>query len=279
MEGDAMDKINLPKISIITPTLNQRQFIEQTIESVLNQNYPNLEYIVVDGGSQDGTIDLLKKYEKRLRWISERDRGQADAINKGIRMSTGDIIAYLNSDDVYGPNTLHSVSRYFMNHPEILWLTGKCRIIDEQNRMVRRLITRYKDFLLKRFSYNLLLVTNPISQPATFWKRSVMDEFGLFDVEEHLVMDYEYWLRIGRKYMPLIADDYLASFRVYTTSKTSSFFLKTFKREMVLARRYSTSSLLDWLHFLNYISIAAAYLILNTLARLKTKKEDNRFTS
>jgi glycosyltransferase involved in cell wall biosynthesis len=272
MQGDAMDIHKLPKISIITPTLNQGQFIERTIESVLNQNYPNLEYIVVDGGSRDATIDILRKYEKQLVWISEKDQGQADAINKGIRMSTGDIIAYLNSDDVYESHTLRLVSGHFTKHPEIQWLTGKCRIIDEQNREARGMITGYKNLLLRHYSYNMLLVTNPISQPATFWRRNVMDEFGLFDAAEHLVMDYEYWLRIGRKYRPAIMDEYLASFRVYSASKTSSFFLKTFKRELVLAKRYSTSSMLNGLHFLNYLGIAAAYLMLNSLSRPKPKK-------
>jgi glycosyltransferase involved in cell wall biosynthesis len=259
----------LPSISIITPSFNQASFIDRTIRSVLDQNYPGLEYIIVDGGSQDGTIDVLKKYERRLKWISEKDEGQADAINKGVLMATGDIIAYLNSDDVYEPGALRRVAEYFAAHPEAMWLTGKCRIIDEHDREIRGMITAYKNFLLRHYSYRMLLVTNPISQPATFWRRTVVDEFGLFDKTEHLVMDYEYWLRIGKKYPLSVLDEYLAAFRVYASSKTSSSFLTTFGREFQLAKMYSSSSALNAIHCLSYSVIASVYFMLNSLGRLK----------
>ena len=254
-----------PRITIITPSFNQARFIERTIRSVLDQGYPNLEYIVVDGCSTDGTVDILKQYEGRLKWTSEKDKGQTEAINKGIGRSTGDIIAYLNSDDVYEPGALRRVADFFHTHPETLWLTGKCRIIDEQDRELRRPITAYKNFLLRHFSYSLLLVTNPVSQPATFWRRSAVKEFGLFDENEHLVMDYDYWLRIGKKYPLAVLNEYLAGFRVYAASKTSSSYLTTFNREMELARKYSDSYLLNSLHRLSYLGIAAAYFCLNSL--------------
>jgi glycosyltransferase involved in cell wall biosynthesis len=261
-----------PKISIITPSWNQGPFIERTIRSVLDQEYPNLEYIVMDGGSADGTIDILKKYEGRLNWISEKDKGQADAINKGITRATGDIIAYLNSDDIYEPDALRKVADHFSGHPETMWLTGQCRIIDEQDREIRRPITAYKNFLLRHYSYSLLLVTNPVSQPATFWRRTVTSEFGHFDETEHLVMDYDYWLRIGKKYPPAVLDDYLAGFRVYAASKTSSSFLTTFERELVLARKHSTSAVLNGLHWISYRGISAAYLALRFLSRRNSKR-------
>ena len=261
----------VPKITIITPSYNQAQFIERTIRSVLDQNYPELEYIVMDGGSTDGTIEILKRYEQRLKWNSQKDEGQADAINKGMMRATGDILAYLNSDDVLEPDALRLVAGYFMSHPKTMWLTGKCRIIDEQDREGRRLITAYKNFLLRRWTYSLLLVTNPISQPATFWRRAVIDECGLFEKSEHLVMDYDYWLRIGRKYPLSVLDDYLAAFRVYATSKTSSSFLITFRRELELARRYSPSRALNALHFLSYAGIASVYYVLNSFGRSKKR--------
>ncbi len=258
-----------PKISVITPSYNQGRFIERTIRSVLDQNYPNLEYIVMDGGSQDGTLDILKKYEERLTWVSEKDKGQADAINKGIIRSSGDIIAYLNSDDLYEPGALHRVAEHFRTHPETMWLTGKCRIIDEKDREIRRPITAYKNFLLRHYSYPLLLVTNPVSQPATFWRRKLIDEIGLFDRNEHYVMDYDYWLRIGKMYPLLAVDDALAEFRVYTSSKTSSAFLKSFRQELEAAKRHSSSLVLVGLHWLSYLGISAAYLVLNSLARIR----------
>ena len=264
--------IKLPKISIITPSMNQAQFIERTILSVLGQNYPFLEYIVMDGGSQDGTIDILKKYEDRLKWISEKDEGQADAINKGLRMATGDIVAYLNSDDIYEQGAFARVAGYFLAHPETRWLTGRCRIIDDLDQEVRRPITAYKNILLRRFSYSLLLITNPISQPATFWRRQIVEELGVFDKNEHFVMDYDYWLRVGKKYPLAILDDYLASFRVYTTSKTSSSYLRSFREEVEVARRHSDSSMLNALHWLSYLGIAASYVVLNGLARFRNKR-------
>jgi glycosyltransferase involved in cell wall biosynthesis len=261
-----------PKISIITPSWNQESFIERTIRSVLDQEYPNLEYIVMDGGSTDGTVEVLRKYEGRLHWTSEKDKGQTDAINKGITRSTGDIIAYLNSDDIYEPGALRKVADHFNAHPEVMWLTGKCRIIDERDREIRRPITAYKNFLLRHYSYSLLLVANPVSQPATFWRRSVISEFGLFYETEHLVMDYDYWLRIGKKYPPAVLDGYLAAFRVYAATKTSSSFLTTFEREMVLARKHSTSAVLNGLHWINYIGIAAVYSALRFLSRKRRKR-------
>jgi len=261
-----------PKMSIITPTYNQEQFIERTIRSILDQNYPNLEYIVMDGGSQDGTIDILRRYEGRLTWVSENDKGQADAINKGIRKATGDVIAYLNSDDIYEPGALMRVGEFFRDHPEVMWVTGRCRIIDQEGRNMRSAITAYKNFLLRHFNYSLLLVTNPISQPATFWRRHVVDEFGLFNENEHLVMDYDYWLRIGEKYPLTVLDQYLAGFRVYPSSKTSSSFLTTFRREHELAKQRSSSVVLQAFHYLSYLCITAAYLVLNYTARLRARK-------
>jgi glycosyltransferase involved in cell wall biosynthesis len=261
-----------PKISIVTPSYNQGKFIERTITSVLDQDYPNLEYIVIDGGSQDETVDILRKYGRQLTWLSEKDNGQADAINKGMRMSTGDIVAYLNSDDIYEPHALHKVAEYFTAHTEAMWLTGQCRIIDEKDREVRKMITRYKNFLLKHYRYSMLLTTNPISQPATFWRRALMNEIGLFNVNEHLVMDYDYWLRIGERYRLAVLDDYLAGFRVYSASKTSSLFLTTFREELERARKYSRSRVLNALHYVNYAGISTVYRILDFLSMIRRKR-------
>jgi len=261
--------MGFPRISIITPSFNQGSFIERTIRSVLDQGYPDLEYIIMDGGSTDGTFDILKKYEGRLKWFSEKDKGQADAINKGLQMATGSIIAYLNSDDIYEPGTLLKVAEYFAAHPEMQWLTGKCRIIDEHDREVRKPITAYKNFLLRHFSYSLLLVTNPVSQPATFWRREVIDEIGSFDIHEHYVMDYDYWLRIGKKHPLAILEDYLAGFRVYATSKTSSTFLTSFRQEVEAAKRHTASRVLVGLHWLSYLGISTVYLTLRSLNKLR----------
>ena len=258
-----------PKISIITPSLNQGNSIERTIKSVIEQDYPNLEYIVIDGGSTDETVDILKKYDRKLQWISEKDEGQSDAINKGIKLATGDIIAYLNSDDMYEKNTLRKVADLFIAHPSIMWLTGICRIVDEYDREIRRAVTGYKNFFLSHYSYNILLVTNFISQPATFFRREVIEEIGLFDVKHHLVMDYDYWLRIGRRYIPGIINEPLAMFRVYRDSKTSSVFYQSFRQELEVCREYSHSSIIRALHCCNYIGICSVYTLLDVISRIK----------
>ena len=184
-----------PRISIITPSLNQRHFLEGTIKSVLNQNYPNLEYIVIDGESTDGTLELLDRYGDKIKWISERDNGQSDAINKGLAMATGEIIGIINSDDVYEEGVFLKIGECFQRYPDILWVTGKCRIINEEGEEVRRLITAYKNFWLWLNLKNSLYVLNYISQPATFWRKKLVDQIGLFSETLHLAMDYDYWLR------------------------------------------------------------------------------------
>ncbi|MBI5562037.1 MAG: glycosyltransferase [Deltaproteobacteria bacterium] len=255
------------RITVITPSYNQGRFIERTIKSVIGQGYPNLEYIVVDNGSTDETVSILKRYGGLLKWTSEKDAGQSDAINKGVRQATGEIVAYLNSDDVYEPGALARVADWFAANPAAKWLTGRCRIIGEDDREERGFITAYKNFLLDHYSYSILLMTNCISQPATFMRKEVFAEFGLFDVNQHRVMDYEFWLRVGARHDPGILKEYLASFRVYRASKTSSAFRKTFREELCAARRHSHSRVLNGAHYLNYIGICAAYSALSMISR------------
>lgn len=259
----------LARITIITPSYNQGQFIGETIESVLGQDYPDLEYLVMDGGSTDNTVEILKKYEGRLKWVSEKDRGQSDAINKGIRMATGEIIAYLNSDDLYEKGALRKAAEYFTAHPESLWVTGKCRIIDTAGQEVRKPITAYKNFLLSRYSYNILLVTNFVCQPATFIRKQAFTRFGLFDEDQHRVMDYDFWLRLGHEHPPGVLDDYLAAFRVHPGSKTSSTFTRTFREELDVARKHTGSTVINGLHYMSYLGICAAYKALDAAARIR----------
>lgn len=265
-----------PKISVITPSLNQARYIEKTICSVLDQHYPDLEYIVVDGGSTDGTVEILKKYEGRLAWTSEKDSGQSEGINKGMRMATGDIIAFLNSDDIYEPGTLTAVAARFMADSSTMWLTGRCRIIDEEDREIRSIITVYKNLLLAHYRYQLLLIANPISQPATFWKKEVVDEIGLFDPAESLVMDYDYWLRIGQRYRPAIVDKDLAAFRIHPQSKTSRGRFMMILRECAVSRKYSRSTLFNVLHYLHACGMGVIYLIVDVFSAAMERRPSGR---
>ncbi len=269
------------KISIITPSYNQKEFIERTILSVISQagNF-EIEYIIMDGLSTDTSIEIIQKYndliiswkfEIKCRtinfiWKSEKDTGQSDAINKGLKLATGDIVTYLNSDDTYSLGTLQKVVNVLWKSDK-KWCYGKCRIIDRSENEIRKPITLYKNFLWSKYSYAKLLSENFISQMTVFWKREVMYEIGLFNPDEHLCMDYEYWLRIGERYDPVFINEYISNFRFYHTSKSGSRFDQQFQDELRIAERYAKwkykSSLL--LHKFNYTKIVFIYKILSLL--------------
>lgn len=238
-----------PKISIITPSLNQGQFIEKTILSVINQKYPNLEFIVMDGGSTDETLHILKKYKKYIKVFSEKDTGQSDAINKGLKKATGEIVGYLNSDDLLLSGSLFKVSNYFSIHSEINWVTGKCYIIDDKGKEMHKLITSYKNIFLKRFrKVTFLKILNFISQPATFWKKQVFQKVGFFDTRLNYVMDYDYWLRLYKYFQLGYIDSYLAAFRIHGLSKSGKNYQNIFAENSGIALRYSNNKLIFLLH-------------------------------
>ena len=215
----------------------------------------------MDGGSTDGTVEILRKYQKHLVWRSEKDRGQSDALNKGLRMGSGDIFSYINSDDVYEPGALHKVGSFFARHPQASWLTGRCRIIDSQGRQFRRLIAAYKNFWLLFESYNILLVIDYISQPATFWRREVVKRIGSFDESLHYSMDYDYSLRVGKQYRLWVMNDTLASFRIHPSSKSSSI-SDHFNTDLSIAQRHTRSGFQVGLHRLHNQLIISMYMIL-----------------
>ena len=208
-----------PRISIVTPSYNQGQFIEETIRSVLLQGYPNLEYIIIDGGSKDNSVELIKKYESWLAyWTSEKDRGQTHAINKGFKRVTGVIFAWLNSDDVYLPGALHRVANEFQAHKELVMLAGECINVDISGREISRKGSRTFDPLA-------VLVSVKPAQPATFFHRRVLDEVGFLREDLHYPLDREYVLRIGERYYPnhtLTIDVPLACARIWDGAKTTT---------------------------------------------------------
>lgn len=254
-----------PKISLVTPSLNQGQFIKETIQSVLSQNYPKLEYLVVDGGSTDNTLKILESYSSQLKWISEKDQGQTNAINKGLRKATGDIMAYLNADDLLLPGALLKVANLFTEHPKVMWITGQCRIIDENNREIRKLITAYKNLWLRMHCRYSLLITDYISQPATFWRASILNDMGYLDENLHYVMDYDYWLRLYSKYTPLFIPEYLAAFKVHSQSKTTSTGHKNIfiQEERAVIERHTTSHALLKLHDMHRVIMTLVYSLIN----------------
>ncbi len=258
---------NWPKISLVTPSFNQAKFIEQTIQSVLQQKYPNLEYLVIDGGSTDGTLKILKKYQKQLKFISEPDFGQSNAINKGLKMASGNIVGYINSDDRLLPNALKSVAQKFVDYPEIKWLTGKCRIIDEKGQEILTTVTAYKNFWLQRYTFTALTILNFISQPATFWRKELLwdKDIGYLDEKLDYSMDYDYWLKLGKKYRPYITSDYLAEYRMHISSKGGGNPGKQFRQEYLLSLKYLQNPLWQLVHYLHAQVANIAYNVFRKL--------------
>ncbi|NJR49734.1 MAG: glycosyltransferase [Leptolyngbyaceae cyanobacterium CSU_1_3] len=201
------------KFSVITPSYSQGRFIERTIQSVLNQDVSDMEYVVCDGGSKDETVEILKRYEDRLRWVSEPDRGQADAVNKGLAMTKGEIIAWINSDDVYYPDAFKQVQAIFEAHPEVEIIYGNADYIDEYDRIIEPYQTEAWDYKrLTRICY--------LCQPAVFFRRSLVEKYGELDISLDYCMDYELWLRYGKHTSFYYLSKNLAASRLYKTNKT-----------------------------------------------------------
>lgn len=200
-------------ISVITPSFNQGQFIERTIQSVLTQKV-EVEYMVFDAVSTDNTLDILRKYEPHIKWISEPDAGQADAVNKGIRATKGDIIAWINSDDIYLEGALAQVKEFFEQHPAVDVVYGNAWYIDMDDNILDPYATEAWDVeKLKEGCF--------ICQPAAFFRRSVVEQYGLLDANLNYCMDYEFWLRLGLGGVHFAyLTSYLAGSRMYPENKT-----------------------------------------------------------
>lgn len=208
---------SFPKISIVTPSYNQAEFLEKTILSVLNQNYPNLEFIIIDGGSCDESVNIIKKYNKYISyWISEKDNGQANAINKGIEIASGEIIGWQNSDDIYLPGVFNMVGRKFSKAPNIDLIFGNRIDIDEYDTVIRDV--RYVPFNYKSLIYEGAALNNA----TTFWRKKSMEKVGLFNEDLKFCMDYDFWVRAGKEFKFLFIREYLGCFRHHKKSKTST---------------------------------------------------------
>lgn len=253
----------MPAVSIVMPSFNQRRYLQVAIDSILSQSC-DAEVIVMDGGSTDGSVDVLKSYGTQIRYVSEPDRGQSDALNKGLSLATGDVVGWLNSDDVYKPQAFHAVLDVFKD-AQTHWVFGKVDVINEEGAEIRKWITWLKNRRLARLTFNKLLRANWISQMGVFWRREFLTSLGGVEQNYHLAMDYDLWLRFWKKAPGVFLDKTIASFRIYESSKSGTQYLQQLQEAFHIARTHADgqhSFDLAW-HRLNSCAISCIYRTLH----------------
>ena len=207
-----------PLVSIVTPSFNQARYIEATIRSVLTQDYPAVEYIIVDGGSSDGAVDIIRSHADQLAWwVSEKDKGQTDALNKGFAQATGQILAWINSDDTYEPGAISAAVAYLTAHPEVGVVYADTHFIDEKSRVIGKFPAALTDYPRLRQGYV------HVPQQATFFRAELWQQVGPLDPDFYFAMDYDLWVRLAKRtkfaYLP---GQTWANFRLHNNAKTIS---------------------------------------------------------
>ena len=214
---------NIPKISIVTPSFNQADYIEHTILSVLNQGYPNLEYIIIDGGSTDGSLDIIKKYADKLTyWVSEPDSGMYDAINKGFAKSSGEILAWINSDDVYFDNAFHTVADIFTQIPKVDWITGRCGYIDKTGEITHKSKKKLYNQELLRNGFYRSPYSYVINQNVIFWRRGLWEKVGGCDKNLKAAGDFMLWTKFAKFSELYFVDHIFSAFRKHENQITAN---------------------------------------------------------
>jgi len=240
---------------VVIPSYNKVKYIGATLGSIVSQNYPNLEVIIQDGRSNDGTLEIIKnyimKYPKIFSYESKDDKGKLDAINKGLKKTSGEIVTYINADDVYSQGTFLNVAEAFIKRPEALWFAGKGVIINREGDEIAKLVTIYKNFLLFQNSRFYLLVTNYLMQPSVFLTRKAFDGFGPFAGTTDFVTEYDLWLKLSNVEMPVVIDSALSKFRIEPATKTKQITSKLLIADEKIVRCYTMNPIILVLHKLN----------------------------
>jgi glycosyltransferase involved in cell wall biosynthesis len=202
-------------VSIVTPSYNQARYIEATIQSVLSQDYPHIEYIIVDGGSSDGTLEIIKKYEKKIAWwVSEKDQGQTDAINKGFGRARGELLAWINSDDTYQPGAVSVAVKFLAEHPKVGMVYGDCNFINESGQIIGKFNSAQTNYRLLRQGFV------HIPQQTMFFRANLWKQVGPLDASFYFAMDYDLWTRIAARTEIQYVPQTWANFRLHTSGKT-----------------------------------------------------------
>jgi glycosyltransferase involved in cell wall biosynthesis len=231
-----------PKVSIVTPSFNQGRYLEATIRSVLEQDYPNIEYILVDGGSKDESIDIIRKYEDRFAWwVSEKDRGHADALNKGFAHASGEYMAWLNSDDVYHPGAVAEAVAFLRENPQVGMVYADANLIDTRGELLGKFASKQTDYR------RMLRGSVHIPQATTFWRTSVWRQVGPLSLTLFFGFDYDFWVKVAKvsevRYLPRL----WADFRIHGEGKSVINDDRCYP-DMIDVYRREVGGGLSWLH-------------------------------
>lgn len=243
-----------PKISIIIPTYNGGKYIEETLNSIFEQNYRNIEVIIQDGGSSDNSISIFKKYANKYKclvWESKKDNGQLDAITKGIRKSNGDIIGFINSDDVYLNGSFNKIATAYTKNPKCLWIAGQGIVTNSEGKEIAHFVSIYKNLLLKLNKYHLLLMVNYLMQPSVFFTKQAYKKYGPFIGSGRYVLEYDMWLKLGRNQMPALINSPLSAFRLRNISFSVTQVRNILKEDATIAKNYTNSKIIFYLHLVH----------------------------
>lgn len=256
------------QFSIVTTCFNAAQTIERTIQSVIESSVDfEVEHIITDAGSTDGTLDIIEKYKDHLTILEAKGLNQSQGINHGLRAAKGQILSFLNADDTYQPDCLKTVWHAFKKNHDRKWLVGQCKIIDQNDNEIQPWISKYKNLLLANYSYPLLLCENFICQPATFFRPELFSQYGYFAEDQNLVMDYEFWLRVAREQPPAVVNQHLSNFRRFLGTKSNANFLQQFIDDKAISYKYAKISGHNWtipLKYFNYLKTIMIYKFLYT---------------
>jgi glycosyltransferase involved in cell wall biosynthesis len=259
--------LNTPLVSIVIPSYNKVKYIEKTLQSIVTQKNANFEVIIQDGGSTDGTLDIIKKYAKKyanlISYVSKKDGGQLDAINKGLKKAKGDIVTFINADDEYELGALETVTGYFTENPNALWFVGKCSIVNDSNQEIAKFWTLCKNILLKINLYSLLLFTsNYVSQPSTFVTKKAYQKYGPFTGNKKFVYEYDMWLTLGKIVMPVVIDKYLSKFRISEDNISSVIYNDLFDMDIKVVKKHSRNKIFVYSHSINnYVRVIVRKLV------------------
>lgn len=255
------------KFSIVIPSWNSEKFLAECLDSIAYQGY-DTEVIVVDGGSKDKTLKICGQHHRGLRIIQREPQGEPDAINVGMEEATGEIVAYIDSDDMYEMCCFDHVGRYFTLHPECQWIYGKGKIIDASGKEVRGLVTFLKERLQPHYSYSALLCCDFIVQPTVFMKRSFFEQVGNFNINQRLVFDYEYWLRAGIASRPGFVNKYLACWRAHGANPSMTQYKQEARDAYDIQKSFNDKGIfIDAMRYLVYRGTVGLYSVMNNHKR------------